>query len=249
MLNEAINHVVEQVSRTRIETEPFSHVVVDNVFPDSFYSEIQRHMMPDSGYQPLSDTGRVAKRYSRSRLCYAPTARDDTGPPQQRFWYEVFKAFYAPGFVKFWVALFRSQIVERLANDPELSPLINEISFAPEMFLMRDVETYSLGPHTDSARKAISILVYLPPDDRSLHLGTSLYRPKDSGFRCKGGPHYGRQRFELVKTVDFKPNRIFAFPKTDACFHGVEPVPGRMRRDLLLFDIFLNRPEGSGPAA
>jgi hypothetical protein len=65
--------------------------------------------------------------------------------------------------------------------------------------------------------------------------------PRDRTFRCPGGPHHDATDFELVKTVDFVPNRLLAFPKNDHCFHGVERVdlPGIERR-LLIYDVQLN---------
>ena len=41
-----------------------------------------------------------------------------------------------------------------------------------------------------------------------------------------------------MTTVEFVPNRLVAFPKTDCCFHGVEPVdlPGIDRR-LLIYNV------------
>lgn len=41
-----------------------------------------------------------------------------------------------------------------------------------------------------------------------------------------------------MKTVEFVPNWLLAFPKSERCFHGVEPVelPGIDRR-LLIYNV------------
>lgn len=104
-----------------------------------------------------------------------------------------------------------------------------------ECLLIRDLAGYSIGPHTDSPKKVITVLFYLPKDDTDSDSGTSIYEPKETGFCCAGGPHYPANKFNLVKTMPFKPNCAFAFLKTNNSFHGVEPW--NSTRDVLLYDI------------
>ena len=79
----------------------------------------------------------------------------------------------------------------------------------------------------------------LPKDLSQEHLGTSMYLPKDRDFRCPGGPHHPHAQFDRVWTMPFRPNSLFAFVKTSASFHGVEPVSDPdARRWLLLYDIY-----------
>jgi len=242
MFDEVINHVVARIGQSPIIAEPYPHIVVDNVFPEPFYTALQSNLMQDAEYRPLADLGRVGKSYSRARLIYTPVVESAVGSPAREFWRDLFRAFGVASFTKFWIWRFRPHIVERLSNDPRFSKVIGDIVFKPDLLLMRDTESYTLGPHTDSPRKAVSALFYLPPDDRHPELGTSLYLPKARGFTCGGGPHHARSQFGLAKTVEFKPNRVFAFPKSAVCFHGVEPVAAGIRRDLLLFDVYLKAP-------
>lgn len=105
--------------------------------------------------------------------------------------------------------------------------------FTDEALLIRDKPGYAIGPHTDSPLKVISALFYLPIMESDA--GTSLYVPKDPDFRCAGGPHYPVKQFNLVKTLPFKPNSLFAFLKSDISFHGVEKTT--VTRDILLYDV------------
>ena len=70
------------------------------------------------------------------------------------------------------------------------------------------------------------------------HHGTSLYRPIVANFRSEDGRHYPFHLFQRVRTVDFVPNRLLMFPKTDRSFHGVERIEelGTNRR-LLSYNI------------
>jgi hypothetical protein len=75
----------------------------------------------------------------------------------------------------------------------------------------------------------------MPEDDRLRELGTSIYAPKEAGFTCWGGPHYPHAKFDRVATVEFLPNRLLLFPKTERSFHGVEEItrPDVQRRLLI----------------
>ena len=67
--------------------------------------------------------------------------------------------------------------------------------------MIRHQAGYFLGPHTDLSTKLLVLLFYLPPDDSRPHLGTSLYRPKKSGFICPDSNHYPFDEFVNVKTA------------------------------------------------
>ena len=114
---------------------------------------------------------------------------------------------------------------------------------------MHDRTRYSLGPHTDSPTKVVSLLFYLPADERLAQHGTSIYVPKDPAFTCPGGPHHPFGGFDRIATMPFLPNSLFGFVKTDNSFHGVEPFlePGAGRW-LLLYDLRLRRIATADPA-
>lgn len=238
MFSAVRRHVIYQISHAPVRTYPFTHLVVDDVFPADFYKRIQAFLPDDDGYTPLADTGRVGGAYSRQRLVlFENQARSNRlSAEQQEFWTEAFAALNHADLGTWIMAKFYDVIAARLGlEDPAA-----HTDLKAEMFLMRDLENYLLGPHTDSPSKVVSVLFYLPRNANRVELGTSLYAPKDPNFRCEGGPHHPHDRFERVTTIPYRPNSMIAFPKTNDCFHGVEPVEGEhARRDLLLFDLKL----------
>ena len=123
---------------------------------------------------------------------------------------------------------FEPYIIHRFGNIPELHA---------ETLYTYDRSTYALGPHTDSVKKVLTLLIYLPEDASLSHLGTSMYTPLDPTFTCDGGPHHKFHRFKLLKTAQYKPNSLFGFFKTNNSFHGVEPIKENIRRDLLIYDV------------
>jgi len=105
-------------------------------------------------------------------------------------------------------------------------------TFRNDVYLVRDTSDYSLGPHTDTPKKVITLIFYLKGD---YHLGTSVYAPKDPTFTDDTGEHFDSGGFDLVKTIPYIPNGVFGFARTNNSFHGVEPVKGE--RWNLLYDV------------
>ena len=153
----------------------------------------------------------------------------------------------------------------RTGGDAEISAVrhepvqgnLNGLKFYDEAYLVEDITDYKSDRTPTASRKVITLLFYLPKDESQLHLGTSIYVPKDRNFRCEGGPHYPFDWFERMATMPFQPNSLFTFVKGDASFHGVEPVrDADCKRWLLLFDVFmeqvpvqtLQQPGGQAPA-
>jgi hypothetical protein len=123
---------------------------------------------------------------------------------------------------------------------------LGDVRFSSESLVVRDHTNYKIGPHTDAAHRLLSLLFYCPDDSSLRHLGTSIYTPLDPEFRCKGGPHYPHKLFRKVTTMEYRPNTLFAFLKTDNSFHGVDPIADAdVLRDLLLYDIRVEEPAES----
>jgi hypothetical protein len=125
---------------------------------------------------------------------------------------------------------------------------IYRCGFEADSLIVRDVTNFNIGPHTDAPHRLLSLLFYCPDDDALSHLGTSIYVPRDLEFTCDGGPHYPHRLFNRVKTMEYKPNTLFAFVKNDRSFHGVEPIGDpNVLRDILLYDVRVFAPERSAP--
>jgi hypothetical protein len=237
MSSDVRQHVIYQLMNAPVRAYPFAHVCVENVFPDHVYDEMIAQLPADAAYTRLIDTSRVKGTYSPERLCLFPSKINDAGlnGAGRTFWTGLFQSIVHDDFTRALLVKFEAQIVERFGGSRAATGL--QLRHWSEMFLMRDLTSYELGPHTDSPAKLISALFYLAPDDAAPDLGTALYVPRERGTTCPGGPHHAFDLFDRVVTMPYRRNVLVAFPKTPACFHGVERV-GRpnTRRDLMLFD-------------
>lgn len=215
---------------------PHRHTYSRPVFSDPFYAALRAHLPPAEAYTPLGATGKAAAEDYGMRAGFLLDAphKARVSPAVASFWQDLFDRVLDAEFAQVLVAHFHDQIAARLAA--EGCPWPTEIK--RDLLLVRDTSSDGVKIHTSDPKNLLTLLFYLPEDDRYAACGTSLYLPKARDFRCWGGPHHPFAAFDKVWTAPFLPNSLFLFVKTDDSFHGVEPIQiDGMRRDLMLFYI------------
>jgi hypothetical protein len=136
----------------------------------------------------------------------------------RRFWEEFNTWFLSPELAQAVLDSFAEPMQSRFGNKARWPAV------SVETQLIRHKAGYFLGPHTDLSSKLVVLLIYLAPDDNHQQMGTSVYRPKKSGFVCPDSAHYPFEDFVRVKTAPYRPNSLLAFERSDRSFHGVEPL-------------------------
>lgn len=233
--------VLYTVGNAPIRHYPFPHLYVPEVFPKPYYAELQRNLPDPRVLRSLEDARGTRGYPERSVMALDGKPHEGMAERQVAFWRELWRWMLGGRLGHLVLQKFSFVIEERLKSK-------QDFEIGDEALLVYDRTRYSLGPHTDSPLKIASLLFYLPADDRLAPHGTSLYLPKQPGFTCDGRQHHPFAGFDRVATMPFLPNALFAFPKTDNSFHGVEPfdVPDAGRW-LLLFDLRL-RQSGAAPS-
>lgn len=231
-------HVTYQIANASMRDYPYPHIYVESVFPDDFYLSIRRNWPESSALVSLANTGRVSPGAYPERfvLPFNLPEAEKFAPGRREFWREFGNWFLGERFLVALLKKFSRSIQKRFGEN------VHKYSYSVDSLIVRDHTNYNLGPHTDAPHKLLSLLFYCPDDDSRKHLGTSIYLPLDPEFRCPGGPHHPYGKFQRVKTMEYKPNTLFAFFKTDNSFHGVEPIADKdVLRDVLLYDIRVYR--------
>ena len=235
MYSGAEEHVYYQIANAPIRDYPYPHIYVESVFPADFYQELRRNWPTAASLVSLGSTGRVSQgAYAERFIMPLRPAEIDALPADRREFWTALSAWMLSEqrFLGMLVEKFGIHVKHRFGAD------LNNVGFTAEALVVRDHTNYNLGPHTDAPHRLLSLLFYCPDDDRLRHLGTSIYTPLDPDFRCNGGPHHPHRLFRKVTTMEFRPNTLFAFFKTDHSFHGVDPIrDADVLRDLLLYDI------------
>lgn len=234
-----LNHVLSRAAQTATTEDPFPYLVVDDVFPADYYAEMLAHFPAPGSLRPIGQTGRVPSDAYRERNVVLFTeeefARMDDR--QQVFWRDFTRWMYSDQFLNFFVQKFAPYLEPRLQKILAKDEILKARGDA---LLVNDQTDYAIGPHTDAPHRLVTFLFYLPKDDSLRELGTCIYRPKDPDFVCWGGPHHPFEPFDRVAAVDFLPNRLLAFPKTERSFHGLDPIKrANVNRQLLINNIRL----------
>lgn len=234
-----LKHVLDRVAHAELVNDPFPYLVVDEVFPPDYYAQMLEHFPTADSLVPLGQSGRVPSNAYKERHVVLFNDEDFTRlpPAQQAFWAAMAAWMYSDPFVNAFVTRFAEALQPRLAK---ILAAEGALRTRGDALLVEDHTRYAIGPHTDAPHRLVSFLFYLPEDGSNRDLGTSIYRAKDPDFVCWGGPHHTFEPFERVRTVEFLPNRLLAFPKTERSFHGVEAITrSDVRRRLLINNIRL----------
>jgi hypothetical protein len=229
-------HVAARLRAAEVLPDPYPHFYLENVFPEDYYRELLRRLPGGDAYQNLFEVTDYKLDHFRHR-----DQRDlrggFAGPlPESigEFWKRFDEWFLGQDMAKAVLASFAEPMRERFGGE-ESWPAVSV-----EAQLIRHRAGYFLGPHSDLYTKLVVLLIYLAPDGAASHLGTSLYRPKQPGFTCRESKHHPFDEFVRVKTAPYRPNSMLAFFRSDASFHGVEPlsegdVDAARGRDLIQY--------------
>jgi hypothetical protein len=227
----AETHLSQAIADCALQPLPYPHAFVRDVFPRSYY-ELLRRNFPDPALLVANDqAGRGNNLPARFVFVLKPNYLNTLPDGQKKFWSEFARWFLGEHFRQCILNKFEESVARRFHR-------FEHVEFWSDAVLVEDQTTHSMGPHTDHPRKVASLLFYLPADEAQAHLGTTLYRPKDSTFVCSGMAHHARADFDCLATFPFVPNSLLMFAKTDNSFHGIELVEDlNCRRRLLMFNV------------
>jgi hypothetical protein len=241
---DAENHVLYRIANAALLSYPFPHFFVESVFPEDFYGELRARLPEAAAYTRLDETGTVSKgTYQERSVCSLLDLEEQEATRNAgSFWANLNSWLMSERFAHLVAGKFRDGIVARYGADAELNMHM-------DCRLVRDLTRYAISPHTDTPAKLVSLLFYLPPDERLAHLGTSVYAPKDPDMRVNPNVHLPFDAFKKVITMPFKPNSLFGFLRTDRSFHGVDQINDKaVVRDLLLYNIYVPKGVASAKA-
>lgn len=226
-VNNLTNFVVNVVNNAQLVEKPFHHIVFDQFFPADVYRQIIEAMPVKSDYRPMSgrakDYGAGPGGPSRVKIDLFPEYIRFL-PQQKRVVWDLVGRVLCSGELQI-------AFVKRLA--PALKQRFGheyaDVGFFPIPVLTRDIAGYKIAPHTDTNWKAITVLIYLPPDDSMTHVGTIIHERAADGSLKRAG------------AALFLPNSGFAFVVGKESWHSVDLLgPEIKTRDLIILQYFVD---------
>jgi hypothetical protein len=209
---------------------PFPHLYIENVFPADYFRRMRRMLPPLDEYASMAALGRSPPGIYDERFMFEMLPENLARLDEERraFWVDLVQWMSGPHFASVAVSRF-APALQRQWPKP-----LNQLNHQIEIFLTKDAEGYAIPPHTDRKSRLLSVLFYIPPDDRLAAYGTSIYMPTFPG--PYSDDNYAFDDFLAVATAPYVPNAALAFPRLDNSFHGVPPIAQpALERDMLMY--------------
>ena len=242
VMDKALRKTTQKLRTAPFREDPYTYLVLDHVFPEKIFKEIVR-LWPDEGvFDDINKTGRVTAGAYSARQIFMLNDRatlDRLSGEQKDFWYGIAHWMMSEDFTRSIL----NKILPYL--QAEAGDAVNTWRFTPRPQLVVDKGDYALTPHTDANNRAIVMLFYCPKDESLKDQGTSVYAPKKNAMLPDAGPNWGahmpKDLFELVDTVEFVPNRVLAFVRSNTSYHGVEPMHCDGGRRILSWKLMITK--------
>lgn len=188
--------LVRQVEESALESAPFPHVYLENVFPSAYYSSLLDHLPATDYYRELRhrDAMQPDGHSARRKFYLFPEHIVLLPAAQRHVWLELSRALRSRRLQDAFKRKFRAALERRFRRS------VDRLSFYPVPMLLQDLPGYRIGIHGDSLRKALTVQLYLPRDDSQAHLGTVLHESRDGSAA------------ERVKRLPFAPASGYALP-------------------------------------
>jgi hypothetical protein len=216
-----IEHLVQRVSEAQVETWPFQHFYVADIFPTDIYKQLLSNLPAKSSYRPFN-----ARRWknaqgepTRDRLCLSEGELERIDTARRPFWSMLTEALESAAFRRAVYAKLSADIAIRLGCPPHA--VLDQAAY-PNAMLIRDYQDYRIKPHPDGQPRVVTMQFYLPNDGTPEDLGTSLYTKLPLSYRLIG------RKFKEVKRFAFRPNSAYAIAVNDCpqrqSYHGRELI-------------------------
>lgn len=198
------SHVERSIDSAALDLDPFPHLVIEDLFPRSFYEAVLRGIPPVEMFDGTENKQRIVVPFEM-----APAF-------SRRVWgfllHSVVDDIIGPALIR----KFRQPLNEWLrATWPELPDQALEsrvelLSTDGRILLRR--RGYLIPPHRDPKWGFVTCLLYLARPGDSPTWGTQLYHVDGDTEAVNLAPHWIRaEDCRLAKEVPFRPNTALAF--------------------------------------
>jgi len=202
-----VRSFIEGIERAPLETQPFDHICMRDLFPQAFYRQLLDSIPPVKHFHELRHRDALRPDGSSTRL------RFYLYPEQLWFLPAAVRARWAP-----LARLLTSKDLEdafkrkfRRALEARFGCDIERLKFYPIPIIVRDLPGYRIGIHADVPKKAITVQFYLPRDESQKHIGT-IFHDGPSGEAAL-----------RTRKMQFLPASGYAFPVQQAeSWHSAE---------------------------
>ena len=238
--SELYNYTLNKVRTAKISLKPFPHVYIKDIFKPSFYPCLLNKLPDgtvnhaDSPYSKDKSQRYLVKLMGRAGqpLLNAndrPFSEAAAQAIDSTWWSNFGQLLATRELARAWVKLFDATTGTRY--NETATP---NIRFMYRLELSRDMSGYGIGPHTDTDKKWVTTLFYLPSTAKHAGVGTSILRSNSNRVQKQGTRHFKfGPDFVTAFKAPFVPNTVIAFAPCWHSWHAVETMTESVMRDTL----------------
>jgi hypothetical protein len=206
---------------------PFTHLVLDRVFPEEVYALMLANMPEANDYRPMHGRSKghdlADGTHTRVKIDLFPEYIRHLPPQKRAVWDIVGRALCSRPVKEAFVRRLAPALERRFGGHYATTGMY------PIPILTRDIPGYLITPHTDTRWKGITVQLYLPRDASTTHIGTIFHEKLPDGSLPK------------TKQMKFAPNTGYAFAVGTDTWHSADAVGSEVRtRDSILLTYFVD---------
>ena len=216
-----------KVEAAEIHRDPFPHVVVEDLLPESLFQQLAETVPP-------IDYFKQARNGRKADLPIIPTNKNFLAAPAefQETWGRLRDAILRDTVAPVLADRFRADVHGKFADllSPEIADEVMTgglVSSAGRIMLRKP--GYKLGPHTDSAMYAITCLLYFTEAEDESSGALCLFRPERRPELKHVSTYYPDEEegidVEVAKVIPIRGNLFVAFVNGRESLHGVRVDP------------------------
>jgi hypothetical protein len=206
---------------------PFTHLVLDRVFPEEVYAQMLANMPEANDYRPMHGRSKghdlADGTHTRVKIDLFPEYIRHLPPQKRAVWDIVGRALCSRPVKEAFVRRLAPALERRFGSG------YAKTGMYPIPILTRDIPGYLITPHTDTRWKGITVQLYLPADASNTHIGTIFHDKLPDGSLPR------------TKQMKFAPNTGYAFAVGTDTWHSADAVGSEVRnRDSILLTYFVD---------
>lgn len=236
---------------------PFPIFEFDDFLPPDFYNDLVADVQRRTAFDRV-----FARKGNKKKLSITGRTLEAFEPsPFKRLVAQVMSKKFFDWFARTHLPFFNITAEPVLVRNPSAKNLnalrradaetgLNRAYFDIEVHYSSIEQGGFIPPHTDSPKKRMSLVLYLPsdplPDDMALNCGTVFYAPKaktpnwerfDSGLLNEQQTQKFLSNHKVAHVSRFVPNRCVGFIKSDVSWHAVAPIEANYDRRAIVMNI------------
>ena len=225
---ELVVHCAQSLRNANVFSKPYPHLAFEKFWPEDFYRELLAKRPELDNYVQLN------RENTRRQFTLFDGSCDAGDDERRALWKLVSDVLASPEIEAALREVLDEGFRIRVKGSHEEWP----VKMYPRPVAYTDFDGYAIKPHSDTRRKVLTMMVYMPEDDSQIDLGTTLYKISPMGV-------FALKSYGLVeeKTLPFLPNTGMAFvvihPRYNllrTSWHGRGPIetpPEKPRFSLL----------------